>query len=106
MWPDCFSFRRWGLWVGYRLFFALKRRGVRGYTAAVASKKGVTGIGLLKHLCDESRSTRKVCGFVIRAPSFGGSTGGRKPGRFSQEVPGSPTRRAAAFDWTRERRFQ
>jgi hypothetical protein len=78
----------------------------RGYTAAVMSKKGVIGIGLLKHLCDESRSTRKVCGFVVRAPSFGGSTGGRKPGRFSQEVPGSPTRRAAAPDWTRERRFQ
>lgn len=28
----------------------------RGYTAPVTSKKGVIGIGLPKHLCDESRS--------------------------------------------------
>jgi hypothetical protein len=53
------------------------------YTAAVASHKGVIGIGLpLKSLRRKPQSPHLVCGFVVRAPSFGGSIGGREPGRF------------------------
>lgn len=60
----------------------------RRYTPFVTSKKGVIGIGLPKKSCDESRSFpagSAALSFV--PPFFGGSTGGRKPGRFRKDFP-------------------
>ncbi|MDQ0079949.1 hypothetical protein J2W35_000277 [Variovorax boronicumulans] len=49
---------------------------------AVTSKTGVIGIGLpLKSLRRKPQSPRRVCGFVVRASSFGGSMGGREQRR-------------------------
>jgi hypothetical protein len=55
------------------------------------SKTGVIGIGVpLKSLRRKPQSPRRVCGFVVRASSFGGSMGGREPGRF--HASGFPVR--------------
>lgn len=76
------------------------------YSRSVASKKDAIGIGLPKHSCDESRSFRNRNAALSFVPQvFGGSMGGRKPGRFPQGVPGRPTCRAAASDWSQERWF-
>lgn len=65
---------------------------------AVPAKKAGIGIGVPLNLCDESRSIRTWSAALSFAPPvFGGSTCRRKPGRFSQEVPGTPTRRATAL---------
>lgn len=49
----------------------------------VLAKKAGIGIGLPKQsLRRKPQFPYMVCGFVVRASSFGGSTGRREPGRF------------------------
>jgi prophage antirepressor-like protein len=65
-----------------------------GYHLPVTSKKGVIGIGVPLHQAAQSRNLRRSCGFLVRAPSFGGSNGEPKgsPVKGLRLVPGTPTR--------------
>lgn len=64
-----------------------------GYTRPVTSKKGVIGIGVLKHRCDVSRSfSFAESAASLFVPQFMvARTGERKLRRFAQAVPGTPT---------------
>lgn len=59
----------------------------RRYTPFVTSKRRDRDWSPEEVLRRKPQFPRRVCGFVIRAPIFGGSTGGRKPGRFRKDFP-------------------
>lgn len=65
-----------------------------GYTSPVTSKKGVIGIGVPMHRCDESRSfsSAEYAASLSVPPVMAARMGERKLRRFAQAVPGTPTR--------------
>ena len=71
---------------------ALAQRQVCGYTATVTSKKGVIGIGVPMHRCDESRSfsSAEYAASLSVPPVMAARMGGRKARRFPQGLPGTP----------------
>ena len=73
---------------------AMAPRQVCGYTSPVTSKKGVIGIGVPMHRCDESRSfsSAEYAASLSVPPVMAARMGERKLRRFAQAVPGTPTR--------------
>lgn len=73
---------------------AMASRQVCGYTSPVTSKKGVIGIGVPMHRCDESRSfsSAEYAASLSVPPVMAARMGERKLRRFAQAVPGTPTR--------------
>lgn len=72
-----------------------------GYTASVTSKKGVIGKGSPIDAAAKSRSLRKLCGFFVQAPSFGGPNGEPQgsPANSLRCVTGLPTRSGCLPHW-------